>query len=65
MAYLRRLLPEPSNSFRSVLWALRLRPAFVVGIPVALAIFRFALDKPDARFQLNPPKDIMITSNKF
>lgn len=37
-----------------MLWALRFLPDFVVGIPVALAIFLFALVTPVARFQLKP-----------
>jgi hypothetical protein len=51
----------PKIAFHSVRWALRLRPCFVVGIPVAFAILRFALVIPNARFQLNPPKAILIT----
>lgn len=33
---------------------MRLRPCFVVGIPVILANFDFALLIPSARFQLKP-----------
>jgi hypothetical protein len=35
------------------------RPAFVVGIPVAFAILRFALVIPSARFQLNESPGIL------
>lgn len=55
---LRFFFEDPKSAFQSMLCAFRFRPAFVVGIPVALAIFRFALVIPNARFQLNPPNDI-------
>ena len=51
--------------------AFRFRPALVVGIPVALAILRFALVIPTARFQLNPGIMLflrllaIVTSNRF
>lgn len=48
----------PTSAFHIMLCALRFRPALVVGIPVAFAIFRFALVMPRARFQLKPPSDI-------
>jgi hypothetical protein len=48
----------PNSAFQSILCALRFRPALLVGIPVAFDIFRLTLETPNARFQLNPPKDI-------
>jgi hypothetical protein len=44
----------PKNAFQRRLFALRFRPAFVVGIPVAFAIFRFAPLIPTARFHEKP-----------
>ena len=44
----------PKNAFQKRLFAFRLRPAFVVGMPVAFAIFRFAPEMPTARFTEKP-----------
>lgn len=48
----------PNIAFHSIFCAFRLRPAFVVGIPVAFANLRFADVIPKARFQLKPLNDI-------
>lgn len=44
----------PKKAFHRRLCALRFLPDFVVGMPVAFAIFLFALEMPVARFQLKP-----------
>lgn len=51
--------------FQSAACALRFLPAFVVGMPVAVDIFLFALLIPVARFQLKPPKAIFFFSLLF
>lgn len=63
--FVRRLFGQllhyfPNNAFQSIFCALRFRPALLVGIPVAFEIFRLTLDTPNARFQLNPPKDTTV-----
>ena len=53
----------PNIAFHNVFCTFLFRPAFVVGIPVALAIFLFALVIPKARFQLKPPNDMYYSSH--
>lgn len=53
-----RFFAGPVSAFHSMFHAFFFLPALVVGMPVILAIFRFAFVTPRARFHLNPPHDM-------
>ena len=58
--YLLFFFGVPNIDFQRILCAFFFLPDFVVGMPVAVAIFLFALVIPSARFQLKPPNDIIM-----